>query len=255
VGVLSLPGRSLAAIRRRQCSRLGISVVHGHHILARPLDGSSVVVDAGANTGGFAGEIVRRFASQVLALEPVEELRARIPLAAEISALPLALAARSGPMELFLADNPEANSRFREIAEASVAVSVEAATLDQVVERAGGRVHLLKIDIEGEEVPVLESLSIATAAVIDQISVEFHDFVEGFTAAARIRPLLRRMETLGYRPLVLSSCRGDHSDVLFLKQDGLGTWARLQLAILAGLMLPAERFVDTCRRRLRRERS
>ena len=86
-------------------------------------------------------------------------------------------------------------------------ISVEMITLARLFELLGtDRVDLLKVDIEGAEWDVLSTLTPAVAQRIDQITVEFHDFMDP-AERPRTEQCIARLEGLGFH----SRCRGaDH---------------------------------------------
>jgi hypothetical protein len=142
---------------------------------------------------------------------------------------------------------------FPEIAASSESIVVPAATLSEVIALAGGHVDLLKIDIEGQEIPILGGLRGSEAAAVGQISVEFHDFVQGFAEAATTSSVLRLTRRLGYTPLVLSSCRLDHSDVLLVKttRPDRSVWRHRPALLLLMATLRLEWLVARCRKAFR----
>jgi FkbM family methyltransferase len=113
---------------------------------------------------------------------------------------------------LFLCKIPEGNSVFRRMSEAwapgeSREIQVEMITLPALLRLLGAtRIDLLKVDIEGSEWDLLEALSTDLARRIDQVSVEFHDFLDP-SQRSRTERCIAHLEKLGY----VSVCRGtDH---------------------------------------------
>jgi hypothetical protein len=75
------------------------------------------------------------------------------------------------------------------------------------------KINVLKLDIEGAEIAVLNSLCDEDLVSIDQISVEFHEFLdEGLRLPTET--VIKRMENLGFRVIIFSMYK--YSDVLFL---------------------------------------
>jgi methyltransferase FkbM-like protein len=92
-----------------------------------------------------------------------------------------------GLIRFTLSANPESSSIFREWAAASgVAdqIDVPAVEFSNVIRELGGRVDLVKFDIEGAEVDVLQAAGASDLARCSQLTVEFHDK----------RPLLTRRD-------------------------------------------------------------
>jgi hypothetical protein len=77
----------------------------------------------------------------------------------------------------------------------------------------------MKVDIEGAEIELFGTMSDDLLHRIDQITVEFHDFVPEFNLSAKVRATLERLIGLGWVPIVFS--RRDHSDVLLINRKKL----------------------------------
>ncbi len=212
--------------------------VCGHTFLGCALSADSIVFDIGANWGAFAREVMQLYACRVHAVEPAPELSAelrRYPLPG-LTVQAAAVASRSGTAKLVISSNPEASRlEHAEGAAESIAggaaVEVETITLEGLfasTHAPGDRVQidLVKLDIEGAELDVLESTSEQTLGRIQQLSVEFHQFLHP-EAKPRIENIKRRLQHLGFWCLDLSRC---NYDVLFARYElGLGRWARMQL--------------------------
>ena len=151
-----------------------------------------MVIDGGANVGGFSRGMVDRFGCLCYAVEPVPELFARIPEDPRVRRFPLALGGGDGEVVLHLSGNPEANSADPAIAAgfgSRGTLVASLASLESFLTRAGlDGADLLKLDIEGSEIALLENAGEATLRRIGQITVEFHDFLDDSRDAPRSRP-------------------------------------------------------------------
>ena len=76
------------------------------------------------------------------------------------------------------------------------------------------KVDVLKLDIEGAELDVLESIPDSLLRKIDQITVEFHDFIPGYATLNRIEQTRGRLEASGFLCCVVSL--RTFGDVLFV---------------------------------------
>jgi FkbM family methyltransferase len=244
---------TLEAAIAGELRRGGLVEIATHTAYAPPLGPRSVVIDAGAHVGEFAAAIRDRFGARVFALEPVPELRARIAQVPGLSVLDGALAGTDGEIELHLSANPQANSADPRIAEQfgyRGTIRVRSWSLAGLMaELTLTGIDLLKLDVEGAELEVLETASAATLGAIDQITVEFHDFLGGPDVAARVRTICRRLTGFGFRVMVLSAPWGNHTDVLFLgPRVKVSRRARYHQALLAGLALPLRGLIHRLRR-------
>jgi len=80
------------------------------------------------------------------------------------------------------------------------AIEVAGRSLDSLIAETGApRIDLVKMDIEGAEVMVLQSVSSQTLARIGQMSVEFHsDPIFGFPIARATEDVIRSLERQGF---------------------------------------------------------
>jgi FkbM family methyltransferase len=81
------------------------------------------------------------------------------------------------------------------------------------------KIDVLKVDIEGAEWEVLESLDKNTFDKIHQISVEFHDFIDP-TKKDRTKEIVKRLESFGYKSIISGApwfYGTEHFDCTFYK--------------------------------------
>jgi hypothetical protein len=94
--------------------------------------------------------------------------------------------------------------------------TVAAKTLeDVIIENKLDHINLLKVDIEGAELPMLRSLSPGTLDKIDQITIEFHDFT-GAMSKTDVHQTVRKLESAGFRSIKFSV---SNKDWLFYRPD------------------------------------
>jgi FkbM family methyltransferase len=83
-------------------------------------------------------------------------------------------------------------------------VQVPGQTLDTFLSaNAIASVDLLKVDIEGAEVPLFNSASDASLERISQIVIEFHDFL-GLINASDVARIVERLRGAGFYPIKFS---------------------------------------------------
>lgn len=166
------------------------------------------VVDVGAHIGTFALMAGRRVgpAGRVLAFEPSPKTFALLRRNLEANRMPwiwpndFALADVAGTAELFIADdganNPAADTLRAQ--DGRKAVSIRLRRLDDVMsERKMDRVDLLKIDVEGAELRVLDGAP-KTLAATRRIVMEVHP------PAVNARDVRTRLEGLGFKCRVVA---------------------------------------------------
>ena len=188
-----------------------------HTFDAQDLSPQSVVIDLGANVGGFAHGIVQQFGCRCLAVEANPQLCRKIRPDPRLTVYNLAVAEKSGRLPFYVADNPEASSLLTGAAAGAQArIEVESIRLDELVQRESlERVDLIKFDIEGAEIQVLDSCSDAFLQSIPQLTVEFHDLV-GITPRATVERVVARLQDLGFYTIKMS--RSAWGDTLFINR-------------------------------------
>lgn len=161
-----------------------------------PLNADSVVWDAGGFEGQWTSDIVGRFDCRVHVFEPappaIALLRRRFAANPRITVHPFALGAADGELKLSLAGD----SSSLVVAAGAGAMAIVAVREAVAVWRELGmsRVALLKINIEGGEYELLDHLiQSGLIAAIDDLQVQFHDFVpEAHSRRRRLETALGR---------------------------------------------------------------
>jgi FkbM family methyltransferase len=186
---------------------------------------AGVVIDIGANKGEYSLELLRHTKSTVYAVEPLPQELARLRAATHhfgerCVVVPVAISNVSGTSVLTF--NPAATETASLSAEISdlayrheQQVSVEVLTLDDMVARYGlDRIDLIKIDVEGMEVPCLEGAKHTLATLRPRfIQVEFHwHHLFTQTTVHKLHGLLEGYR--GYRLLPSGWCRVDPRSTL-----------------------------------------
>ena len=168
-----------------------------------------LLIDLGANVGKFASEFLGAYPSAEVVLvegDPflTDILKKKFADRRNVKLFQGLVGPESRPDASFhLSKIPEGNSVIRALSETwgsgeSREIQVEMITLDALSALVHPeRVHLLKIDIEGSEWDVLEGFSEAQATLIEQLSVEFHDFLDP-GQRPRTERCISRLQKLGY---------------------------------------------------------
>ena len=165
----------------------------------------STVVDIGANVGAFAvlASSIVGPCGRVIAFEPIaqtfERLKENIALNGldNVDCRRAAIDSREGAITLRVTGKSAyATAHYaNKIGDEWAIETAPCLTLDQVFKDFQiDRINLLKVDCEGSEHGIFETLSPDAADRIDQIAMEVHD-VEG----ASINRLRERLATLGFK--------------------------------------------------------
>jgi FkbM family methyltransferase len=162
--------------------RAGIDDLAGHNALISAISPSGVFIDLGANKGRYYSCITQRFGLSGFAVEAEPTLFAQLPTDDGVRVYNYAIGRQNGFVELFLSNECEANSMNRSIASnwgVTGTVSVPAITLEKFItdEKIMLPIDIVKIDIEGAETDVIDTIPCDILREIKQIPMEFHDFL------------------------------------------------------------------------------
>lgn len=124
--------------------------------------------------------------------------------------------------------NPESSSIFREwSATYGIAdqVDVPTITFSKVIQELGGRADLVKVDVEGAEIGMLQTASASDLASCGQLTVEFHDRQPPLTRRD-VDDVCRRMRAEGYG--IVKPNWPNVDDVLFVNLKNMRTMKRIE---------------------------
>ena len=170
------------------------------------LGAGDTVIDIGANIGCFTLQAASRVTNsgRVIAVEPERETYRRLSANVARNELPqvtlcrAAVSGRSGSATLHVAETSLFNSMFKDIDGKSLPDSVQQVptlTLADLMEAHGiRRCHYLKVDCEGAEHEIFQTMDAQTAARIDQATIEVHR-VDGGDP----RAVMDRLRVLGFQ--------------------------------------------------------
>jgi FkbM family methyltransferase len=225
---------------------VNVEVYWSHSFLPSLVRRDGIVFDFGVNDGGFS-RLMAPKCRVVVGFEPDPAWQGRHELPANVRVTPKALAARAGTIAFHV--NQDLCSSMHYAEPNAREVRVEALTLEAALaSEPDGRIDLLKMDIEGEEVDVLLNAPEAAFSRVVQMTVEFHDFLDPSSTPA-IREAIRRMRGFGFHSVRFSF--RSYGDVLFINRRlaPLNVWQRLWLRLrfkyLRGLRRAAFRLLPS----------
>jgi FkbM family methyltransferase len=173
--------------------------IHCHTVHLGYLQAGSIVIDVGANVGGFSRRITAVTGCSSYALEPLAGAFDRIPEGERIRKFNIAAANQNGPVNFNVSSDPLGSTMLDVISSDNLgSVTVRATTIESFVHAHGiSRVDLIKMDIEGAEVSVLDSCSDEFLSGVTQLTVEFHDF-NGQVPRSEVQRIVGRLKRLGF---------------------------------------------------------
>lgn len=179
-----------------------------HYVELSHLDENSVVVDAGANIGKFVTALRSHIDCKIISIECSKNNLLHLKNVQQNNLIILENALvgnkRNVTMSEFVGqkkqdgtnkyhqwNNIYGNHENKGLDATVNHYEVEGITLAEVLSLAGGKVDYLKMDIEGAEYEVVESMTQEQADNIPQISMELHD-------SSKNKQLSEKLQSLGY---------------------------------------------------------
>jgi len=192
--------------------------MHGH-TFADILNEHSVVVDLGSHVGACAEEFIKKYGCTVHSVEAVPEIYEKIRETEQLKKYHYAITKESGTTTLYLPNELCATTHVSSKL-GDTKIRVPAIRLDEFLRKYNiEKIDLLKLDIEGSELEVFETMSGDELKHVQQITVEFHDFLYPETHA-RVEAVKKKITQQGFYCIPFSRNNGD---VLFIKKDMLPT--------------------------------
>ena len=194
-----------------------------HSFFENLLSEENTIIDLGACRGEFIKEFISKYnTKKCIAVEPNPTNFVTLPNSENIIKYNNLISSVKGEERIFFEDtkSPYNGSTIFNYFN-GVQHIIKTITLDEIlVENKIDYVDLLKIDIEGSEYELLESLTDSFFNKVRQITIEFHDFVEP-KLKERTEEIIKRIENLGFNRIskpIKYMYNSEHYDVLFYKK-------------------------------------
>lgn len=188
------------------------------------LENCKTVIDAGASVGLFTRYMLKKGAENIISIEPAPRsilaLQDNFFNRDRVKVIPKALAGELKSVTLnFKSDNlivsslDKEGSDFRNYDDHET-VEVETTTVEQVFNNSGwDEIDLLKLDIEGSEYEVIDTLSPEVLIRTNKILLEFH------WQNGRLNSIINKLTQYGFNFKFLSGCdiESDFGNIFFFK--------------------------------------
>lgn len=169
----------------------------------------------------FDEAVIDRFGCRIYGFDPTPKTIRWLknkPLPPGFHFEPVGIAAASGTMDFYLPKNPEfvsGSTHIHHELNENEKISVPVRTLPDIMSRLGHtHVDVLKMDIEGSEYEVIDSL-LAAEVSFDQLLLEFHSrFFEN--GNAKTRATVAQLREHGYEVFAVS---GSLQEVSFIRRE------------------------------------
>jgi FkbM family methyltransferase len=199
-----------------------VEIIESHSILPDIVRRGGVVVDCGANLGAFSMEMIRRFQCQCYAFEASPAVFARMSEHSNLISRNIAVC--DSDRTVVVTANEDDITRNRIVdgqTGTDSLIRVEGRHLAAILREFGiSQIEVLKMDIEGAELKVLDSLSDEFFGGIGQLTIEFHDFL-GYATTEDVVSRIDRILSLGFWELYWSR-RRNTGDVLLVNRGRIG---------------------------------
>lgn len=184
-----------------------------HNFIADFLDDNSIVVDLGGNRGEFAKFVFENFNSNIYVVEPILELYNQIFENFKIKKFNYCIS-NYKKVEISIPKNQCATIYDKNFKNKTICDGI---TLEELIKQNNiYKIDLLKVDIEGAEIEMFETISDNILKNINQITIEFHDFLWP-ELKFKIEKIKKMIENNGFYCIKFSI--KNNGDVLFIKKD------------------------------------
>ena len=196
---------------------MGIHTRCGHTYYSSLLKPESTVIDLGANRGHFSYALSKEHGCQCFAVEPHPVLFQQIDEREGLKKFNFAISECDGPIDFFPSENIEAGTiRKSGSSMGYQPVSISGVCFSTFLRQEHITVtELLKVDIEGAEVELFRSVSDEALKDIEQITIEFHDFIEQFKMSEEMQRIIQRLKSLDFLYINFIG-NHNHQDCLFV---------------------------------------
>jgi len=206
--------------------------IRGHHFFDNQIDSSSNILDLGAFHGDFARGMIRGYDSKVVAVEANPNLYEKLEPLKGITFINKAISSQNEKIDFYIGNNLEGssiNKKHRNFNEEKV--SIEGISLEKLIlDNKLKKIDLIKIDIEGAEIDLFRSTSDERLKNIDQIAVEFHDFIPELNIETEVKEIKIRMKKLGFFCIIFER---PNKDVLFVNRaKGIVPYRKLITSVI-----------------------
>jgi FkbM family methyltransferase len=213
----------------------GVGRLRGHSFLA--LRRGARVVDLGLYKAEFAREMSHVYGAEVIGCEPhpalAESVRAQVIPSLKVHEV--AIASQSGSSTLYLGEDhfPTVDTALRAVgvAEETLVRTITFSDFvdsDVTTEWGDEPIELLKIDIEAAEIPLLLDTPAAVLQRFQQITVEFHDFLDE-RLGPDVELAKQRLRALAFHELRFTL---NNEDILYINERFFDAGHMARLALL-----------------------
>jgi len=226
-----------------------IERVCGHTFVKGLIGKAGMVFDCGANHGDFSKWISDNLNATIHGFEPDPRLFSALQTLPNVFFHNVAVSGTGDELVLHLGETRCSSAYIPEKFDQK-SVTVKSVRIDAFCqEQKISHIDLLKLDVEGAELEILERAPIDFLRNIGQITVEFHDFLSK-SDVGRIHNIISRLRGCGF--YCIRFTHHDYSDVLCINQRihrlrSHWIWYLYIYKYVSGLMRLIRRQLDSCK--------
>lgn len=197
---------------------VGFRIISGHWLYPKKINQSSIIIDLGANIGNFSKILSQRFRCKCFAIEPNEILLKKIKNK-NIIPIHLLVSSKNEEVDFYINSNPEASiiiENFQDLWKNSDKTTVRSITWNRLINELSidkKIIAVLKMDIEGSELEVIQTFNSTNTQEVEQITVEFHHHLNP-ELLSQSKDAIKKLINLGYSNI---SNTISPTEILFIK--------------------------------------
>lgn len=208
-----------------------------HTFIADFLNENSNVIDLGGNKGEFSGFILDNFNSNIYVVEPIPELFKQISENFKIRKFQYCISNQK-EIEISIPENQCATIYDKNFKDKIICQGI---TLGEFLKQNNiSKIDLLKVDIEGAEIEMFETTPAEILKNINQITVEFHDFLWP-ELRSNVEKIKNKIINLGF--YCISFSIKNNGDVLFINKNLISKYQYFYLKYFYRYLMAIKRFL------------
>lgn len=210
--------------------------IRGHSVIPELVRNQGIIVDCGAHKGEFSRWARDELNGRVISFEMNPDLFKNLVPCNRISYYCYAVGDTSSTIHFRKPENKDASIVYFKDGPLESRSTKQIHLGDFLEKQRIRSVELLKLDVEGAEINILESMTDDQIQMFKQMTIEFHDFLDkGDTPF--IRKTIKRLKRLGF--YCFKASYHTYGDLFFVNSKFFKiTWLQKLSIYLNGILIP-----------------
>lgn len=206
-----------------RAKRVGLSFYPPNFIYFDRFDSNSIVVDVGcADDADYSMHMINLYSCKCFGVDPTKKHADALALLEKkhnglFHHLPYAVSNKSGKITFHESSSNVSGSILSDhvniLTDKSISYEIEAITINDLKQKIGNRINILKLDLEGAEYALFNNIEQKDIIDIDQIFVEFHHHCIDKYSITDTYKIVSILKNLGFRSFTI-----DMHNYLFYKK-------------------------------------